>query len=543
MIKIKLNDVGIRESGHVDKGKMSPRDEHQYIRYLLDGGIDQIEIGYPGSSKEQLSRCQEIIAFVDKQKSKNRPLLSGLATSSEKMIDAVKNAGCNVCHIYIQASDNFISAMFKDKKYGITKEEKQDWVIKRAVEMVTYAKKLGFKRIQYSPEDAGRSEKEFLCRLIEAVIKSGVDVVNIPDTTGLNILNEFGDLISYIKKNVSNIDQAEISVHIHNDSDHATSNALQAIIAGATIIEGNFYGRGERSGMTKFEAILMAVNTRRDIFKDYFIDFNTSYCREIVNFTANALGMPVPRHWVVVGEQNGTCTSGTHQAIEERAKDKEQGYYSWYPEKYGHEKVMTVITSSSGKGGIKQKLNEMGYIVNEEELEKICVQSKSISDAKGGDAIEDRELTAIVHDVLAEIPFPIKIVKSYAVGGTLVPSKAIITGKSFGKLSKKIGRGNGIFDSVLNAVWKVAMELYPEYLNGVEIELDGWSPIAVTEGSESLADTYSSIRFTNGDNGTFSGKALHYDTVQACAQSFANCFSWYIQFINNSKNLVIHHEK
>lgn len=527
-VQIKFTDVALRESAQVEGGMMSPFDQQTYVEMLIEGGIDRIEIGYPGSSPEQLEQTKRLVQFVQALPTKRpKPLLSGLATASEAMIDAVKTSGCDICHIYIPSSAEFIGAMFKAEQYGDTLAGKQQWVLDQSVSMVKYAKSLGFSQIQYSPEDAARSGREFVCRLVEAVITAGANVVNIPDTTGLRILGEFGDLIRHIKATVPNINQAVLSVHCHNDSDNATNNALQAIVAGAEIIEGTFYGLGERSGMTKFESILMNLTSRPDVWGNYTIAFDISRCVQIVNFIASALGMPVPRHWPVVGRQNAICSSGTHQAVEARAVERSSGYYSWVPERFGHSKVETIINQSSGRAGIKQRLEELGYQVTDDVLNKIFHQAKATSDAKGGASLDDRELIAIAQNVVGAVPYPIKIIQCQAVGGLGTIPSAVISLEVEGRPWQTSAIGDGPFDAIMKAVIEGARTFYPE-LRKVQISLVDWRPIPVTKGSEALADVFAAMRFGNCDGQVHAGRDTHLDTIQASAQAFANCISWYL---------------
>jgi len=525
--RIMLNDVALRESAQVEGGSMSPRDQLTYVKMLLEGGIDCIEVGYPGSSEEQMENSKRIIEYVHTWDGPQIPLLSGLATADKVMIDAVKEAGCSLCHIYIPSSQEFISAMFNAAKYGDTLEGKQNWVVDQSVAMVEYAKSIGFDMIQYSPEDAARAGRDFICRLVEAVIKAGATVINIPDTTGLRVLNEFGDLINHIKTTVPNVDQVHLSVHCHNDSDNATNNALQAIMAGATVIEGTFYGLGERSGMTKFESILMNLATRKDVFGEFEARFDINHCVKIVNFISSALGMPAPRHWVVAGRQNSICSSGTHQAVEARAQTIEQGYYSWDPKRFGHKEVETVITQSSGRAGIKRRLEELGYSVVDDDLKNIYEEAMKISDAKSGAALDDRELIAVVQNVIADIPYLIKIKRCQAVGGYGTIPTAVITLEVDNRLWQTSAIGDGAFDAIMKAVIDGARTFYPE-LRNVDISLVDWRPIPITKGSEALADVYAAMRFGNGDGKIHAGRSVDLDTIQASAQAFANCISWYL---------------
>ena len=537
--RILLNDVSLRESAQVDGGAMFPENQLRYVKYLVENGIDMIEIGFPSSSSNELKKCKSIVEYVKNMGHKNKPLLSGLTTAKEESILDVKKAGCDACHIYIPSSDKLILAQFNNDKYGKTLEDKRAWVLNQAVDMVRFARSLGFEKIEYTPEDSAHADKKYLCDIISAVIDASTDIVNITETTGLTIGNEFGELIKYVFENVPDIHKAIISVHCHNDSDHATHNALQAVLNGASQVEGTFYGLGERSGMTKFEAFIMNVVTRGgagDVFENIEVGFKKEMCVEIVNFIANALGMPVPRHWVVVGEQNSVCSSGTHQAIEAKAKEQGRGsaYYAWNPSLYGHGEVQTVITQFSGKTGIKEKLKQLGYVVNDEQLKKISGEVNKVSSSKKGHALKDRELIAIVDEIVADIPHKIDVKSCVAVGGSGSQPKAEVKIKADGKIAEASAMGNGPIDALMKAVKDAAAEIFP-FLNSVEIVLEDWRPVPVTGGTEAMGDVYARIRVANGKDEVFTGRSVNVDTIQASAQAFANCLSWYVTYYLEKK--------
>lgn len=532
MRQVLLNDVMLRESGQVAGGTMSRDDQLKYVQMIIDGGIDIIEIGYPGSSDDQLEQCQRIVKFVQSLKLKSKPLLSGLAMARENSVRAVKKAGCDMCHIYLPASNELMLAQFDESKYGKTQAGKRKWAINQSVEMINLATSLGFKQIEYSPEDAARTNRKYLFKIVEKVIKAGANRINIPDTTGLRIGNEFGNLIAELRENVPGAKDVTISVHCHNDSDHATHNALQAVLSGAGQVEGTFYGLGERSGMTKFEAIIMNINTRRDIFHGIEINFDKSQCVKIVNFIGKALGIPVPRHWVVVGSQNNLCSSGSHQSIEARAKEqgKKSSYYSWKPSLYGHgEEVDIIITQSSGKEGLKKKLETLGYqALKPADMESIYEEVKKISAVKSGSAIIERELTAIIQNIIAEIPYPIIVERCQVIGGQGTIPTATVTVKADGKIKTVAEIGDGTFDAIMKAVRSAAANIYP-LLEAEAIVLHDWRPMPITRGTEALADVY--VRISVGGS-IFSGRAVDLDTSQASAQAFANCLSWCLASIS-----------
>ena len=530
--KIFLNDVALRESAQVAGGAMSPDDQLTYIKYLCEHGIDAIEIGFPSSSDDEMDKCRHIVQYVNSMECKKRPILSGLSLAMEESIMAVKKAGCDMVHIYIPVSDELMLTQFDAAKYGDTPEGKRKWVVSQFVSMVKFARSIGFKHIECSPEDAARTSPEYVARIVEAVIRTGATRVNIPDTTGLRIGNEFGELIKYLFANVPNIHDAIISVHCHNDSSHADHNAVQAVINGATQVEGTFWGLGERSGMTRFEAILMVINTRKDLFSDFEIGFNKAMCVEIVNFVANALGTPVPRHAVVVGSQNSLCSSGTHQAIEAKAKrqGRTSAYYGWNPEEFGHSGVQTVVTQFSGKAGIDEKLKELGYAASIDQLQKIANEVNKLSAAKKGRSVSDRELVVIADEVIAESLHQIEVMSSVAVSGTDIPIAGVCLRSADGETVTVSQVGNGPIDALMKAVKKGSAQLYP-ILKHVEIELEDWRPLPVTVGTEALGDVYVRIKVTNGEIRFFSGRSVNVDTNKASAQAYANCLSLLVAFL------------
>lgn len=530
MRKVMLNDVLLRESAQVDGGSMAPDDQIRYVKYLIKNGIDIIEIGFPASSQDEFAKCLRISQAVKSMGLKKSPIISGLARAVETDIMAVKKAGCDMVHIYIPASNQLMMTQFDSEKYGNTPEGKHQWTIAQAVAMVKYAKSLGFKHIQYSPEDSARTGKKFLCQIVEAVIDAGATSVNIPDTTGLCILGEFGELIQYLFKNVSNIHKARIACHCHNDSDNGTANALQGIINGVDEVQGTFYGLGERSGMTKLESVIMNVMTRRDIFSDVEIQFNPKSIVEIVNFVADGLGMSVPRHWVVVGKQNSICSSGTHQAIE--AKAKKNGtispYYSWDPTLYGHKEVDMGLTQFSGRAGIEEKLKKFGYAVSNDQLEKISVEVKKISASKKGHALNDREIAAIVGEIIKDIPCAMEVSRLIAIGGKETVPSAEVRIISQGRKSEKSFSGNGPISAMFDAVLAAAIDLYPVLKDAV-VTLEDWRPVPITVGNEALGDVYVRIKalhLKSGKISYYASRSVNVDTDQASAQAFANALSW-----------------
>lgn len=528
--KIVLNDVALRESAQVDGGGITPADQDRYVSMLMQAGVDIIEIGYPGSSAENFQRCCEIVALVAEGKVRRKPILSGLARARRTDIQAVKDSGCDMVHIYIPASDELMLAQFDHEKYGDTAEGKQQWVIDTAVEHVRFAKECGFSHIQFSPEDAARAGRDFVCRVVMAVIDAGVTSVNLPDTTGLRILGEFGEFIAYIFAHVKNVSKARIACHCHNDSDHATANALQAVMNGVSEVQGTFFGLGERSGMTKFESIVWAFHSRPDVFEHYDLRCDPVRTVEIVHFIAQALGMQVPRHWVVVGEQNNLCSSGTHQAIEVRAQKNGQSspYYSWKPESFGHTGVKTVLTQFSGKEGVAKKLADLGFVVNKLQLDEVIMEIKRISAHRRGTSLSDVEIAAVVGDVVKVAPYQMMIERSTIVSGKGTTPMASITAQYEGRTVSAVRVGNGPISAAFDAVVAVARDMFPD-LREYDIHQVYWQPMQISKGEEALGDVHVGVQFkhrSTGSSKVVRGRSVKDDSNHGFVVAVANAIGW-----------------
>lgn len=534
--KILFRDVALREADQVEGGQMSPRDRSEYVKYILESGIDYIEVGVPGGSPDKFTQCQAIVDVVDKyceaHQGITRPILSGLAIAREDQIKAVKKAGLDMVHIYIPSDDDLLFSQFDDSKYGLTGENKKGWVIEQAVKMVKFAKDIGIKHIQYSPEGASTSNREYLWQVCNAVVPLGIRVLNIADTLGLLIGTEANDLVREAYEKVNGLEDIELSVHLHNDTDHSTANALQSILAGADCIEGTYYGLGERGGMTKFEAVLMNLHTRPDVFEGYCWKLKREFCVRNVRFISIATNNPMPRHWVVTGLQNSLCSSGSHQAIERKAEEngKVSPYYSWEPEKYGHGQVSIIINESSGRTAITKKLIELGIeIENDEQVNEIYNEAMQVSGAKGGKELAENELVAIAQNVLKEIPNSIKVVVDSVISGDNVRPCAVIKCQHNDQVYESVGFGNGCVNAVVAAVENALAGNF-EALKDVKIVFDDWRSYAIAPSAESLGDAY--IRITieepDGEKKVFVGRETGKCITKASAQAYANCISWYL---------------
>jgi 2-isopropylmalate synthase len=244
--------------------------------------------------------------------------------------------------------------------------------------------------------------------------------------------------------------------------------------------------------------------------------------------------MTVPRHWPVVGIQNSVCNSGTHQVAEIRAKEQGMGsaYYSWNPALFGHAGVENLVNMYSGREGLKEKLKELGYKVTKEQLDSIYGKVTRISDSKGGAALKDREISAIVEDLILEIPFPIKIIQCQVFGGVgTIPNAAVII-ETNGKRCTNSSSGNGPFDAMMMAILGAAREAHPA-LREAEFVLEDWRIRNLTEESKSLVDFFTRIQISmkGVSRGSFAGRAVSPDTIQAAAESFAKCLSWFLSSI------------
>ncbi|OHB89652.1 MAG: 2-isopropylmalate synthase, partial [Planctomycetes bacterium RIFCSPHIGHO2_02_FULL_50_42] len=387
MSRITILDTTLRDGEQSPGVSLNLHEKLQIAHQLARLGVDVIEAGFPIASPGDFNAVK---AVADEVKGVG---IQALARTLEKDIDraaeAVKGAEKPMIHVFLATSE--IHRRHKLKK---AKEE----ILRLATRAVRYAK--GFTDdVEFSPEDASRTEPEFLREVVEAVIDAGATVVNIPDTVGYAVPEEFARLIEYLIKEVRNVSKAAISVHCHNDLGLAVANSLAAIKAGAAQVECTLNGIGERAGNAALEEIVMALNTRKD-FYNYTTGIVTQEIMTTSRLVSSLTGLRVQRNKAIVGENAFAHSSGVHQdgIIKERTT-----YEIMRPEDIGRGKTRLPLGKLSGRNAFMQRIKELGYgHLDKNELEEAFNEFKVLGDRKKN--IHDEDIEALVINILEESP-------------------------------------------------------------------------------------------------------------------------------------------
>jgi 2-isopropylmalate synthase len=384
-------DTTLRDGEQAAGTRLGSRDKLSIARQLARLNVDIIEAGYPASSPDDF----EAVARISEELT--APIVCALSRAVPEDIHACGKALAHAkrprIHTGIGASDIHILGKFRDERYGRTLAEKRANILRMAVEAVQLAKTY-VQDVQFYAEDAGRSDQAFLFEMLNAVIEAGATVVNIPDTTGYAVPEQYGALIAGIRTHVKDIARVTISVHCHDDLGLAVSNALAGIRSGARQVEATINGIGERAGNASLEEIVMALRTRKDYFGlDTGID--ATQFRKTSRMVSDMLGIAVPPNKAVVGANAFAHSSGIH--VDGVLKDR-QTYEIMRPEDVGFDESRVILTARTGRAGLRDRLEKLGYALSAEELNQSYQRFLGIADKK--QEVYDEDLVAILHDEL-----------------------------------------------------------------------------------------------------------------------------------------------
>ena len=399
--RVYIFDTTLRDGEQSPGASMNPAEKMRIARQLEKMGVDVIEAGFPVASEGDFASVQQIARAIKGSQ------VAALARAGLADIDrawaAVKDAKHPRVHIFISSSDIHL-------KYQLHKSREQ--VLKEACAAVAHACSFT-DNVEFSPMDATRTDKQYLCEMIEGVIDRGVTTVNIPDTVGYALPDEFGELIAFICANVKNIHRAILSVHCHDDLGVAVANSLAALKNGARQVECTINGIGERAGNTAMEEIVMALNTRADLF-GLHTRIKTEQIYHASKLLTQITGIPVQPNKAIVGANAFAHESGIHQdgLIKEKST-----YEIMTPQSVGIPETSIVLGKHSGRHAIKEHLKKMGYNLSEDELNKLTVRFKELADLKK--EIFDEDLEAILFDEVFRVEDKYKLVYLNVVSGNV----------------------------------------------------------------------------------------------------------------------------
>lgn len=492
MRKIYIFDTTLRDGEQTPRVTLEPQEKLRIAKQLEEMGVDVIEAGFPIASPGDV----EAVTIISKE-IKNSTVC-GLARSVKKDIDvawsALQYAKRPRIHVFIATSE--IHMKYKLRK---TKEE----VLEQAVEAVRYAKSL-CDDVEFSAEDATRSDVEFLKEIFLRVVEAGATVINVPDTVGYCIPSEFGNLIAQIRSFLPK--DIILSVHCHNDLGLATANSLVGVLNGADQVEVAMNGLGERAGNAALEEIVMAIKTRKDIFNAY-TDLKTEYITNLSRLVSGLTGIPVQPNKAIVGINAFAHEAGIHQdgVLKERTT-----YEIMNPKDIGLDSSEIVLGKHSGRHALSERLRQLGYSLSEDELNVVFERFKALADTKR--EILDRDLIALLEKKKAEVPV-YRLVNMEITTRTDNSSYAVVNLEKEGKVFRGESEGDGPIEALFKAIDKAT---------DTHFELIDFSLKSVTTGKDALGEALVKLK-NNGE--VFAGRGTSKNVLEASAIAYINAIN------------------
>ncbi len=497
MERVYVFDTSLRDGEQSPGAAMSVEQKYELAAQLARLGVDVIEAGFPISSPQQFKACRLIAASV------KGPAIAALARALEKdleaAVEAIGQAERPRVHTFIASSP--IHMQYKLKK-------RPEEVIAMAVQAVRFARNR-VAEVEFSPEDATRSEIPFLCRLLEQVIDAGATVLNIPDTVGYSTPQEFGALIRALREGVPNIDRAVISVHCHNDLGLAVANTLSALTNGARQVEVTVNGIGERAGNASLEEVVMTLKVRQDLFP-FATGIVTPQIYNTSRLLSRIIGTTIPRNKPIVGENAFAHESGIHQdgVIKHRAT-----YEIMTPEDVGRDTSSLVLGRHSGLHGFRKRLGELGLSLPEEDLKKAYDRFLEIADRKK--EVFDDDLFVIVSEELGHKSETFFLDYFNIQSGNQAVPTATVRIRCGEEIREDAATGDGPVDAIFNAIDRAL---------SAEATLLDFNVQAVTPGRQAIGEVAVTLQINGGK---YSGRGASTDILEASARAYISALNRY----------------
>ncbi len=496
--RIKIFDTTLRDGEQSPGASLNEDEKIEIAKQLARLKVDVIEAGFPIASPGDFEAVKRIAREV------KGPAIAGLARARkidiERAYEAVKYSDRPRIHTFIATSP-----IHMERKLGLT----PDQVIEQAVEAVKFAKSL-CNDVEFSAEDAGRSDPEFLYKIFTEVIKAGATVINVPDTVGYTQPEEFGALIRGIGENVEGVENVDISVHCHNDLGLATANSLAGVLNGATQVECTINGIGERAGNASLEEIVMNLVTRKDYFQKE-IGIDTTQLYPASRLVSRLTGFVVQPNKAIVGANAFAHEAGIHQ--DGVIKDK-RTYEIMTPESVGFPGTKLVLGKHSGRHALYERLKELGYDLTNEQLNLIFSRFKELADKKKEVLVEDLE-AILTEEILPKVPEKYSLEYFQVVtGSTTIPVATLEIAEENGLL-RDASIGNGPVDAVFKAI---------ERVTGIKARLTNYVIKAITGSKDAQGEVSLELEI---EGKTYSGKGVSTDIIEASAKAYINALNRY----------------
>ncbi len=495
--KVTIFDTTLRDGEQTAGIALNGDDKLEIAQQLAKLGVDVIEAGFAASSPGDFDAVARIARTV------KGPKIASLARAVPGDVDAAAQALADCerprIHVFLSSSDiHILHQMSKDR----------ETVLNQAVEMVARAKR-ACEDVEFSPMDATRSEPAYVIKMLQEVIDAGATTVNIPDTVGYAIPEEFEELIRRIFAEVRNIDKAVVSVHCHNDLGLATANSLAAVRAGARQIEVCVNGLGERAGNAALEEVVMGLKTRKD-FLPFDIGINPGEIYRTSRLVSDLTGIDVQPNKAVVGLNAFRHASGIHQDAVLKLREN---FEIMNPREIGHpEATKIVLTKVSGRAGLKSRLTELGYELTQAELDNIFTRFKDLADKK--QEVDDRDLEALMTDQIRTSEEVWHLERVHVVAGdTVKPTATVRLINRDGERIEDAAVGDGPVDAIYKAINRIV---------GAGNTLTEFSVKSVTEGIDAQGEV--TIKIEAGGR-TYTGRGADTDIMVASAKAYMNALN------------------
>ena len=496
--RVIIFDTTLRDGEQSPGASMNLDEKLEIARMLEKLGVDVIEAGFPIASNGDF----EAVQAIARQSKKAR--ICGLARSLTKDIDraadALEPAGDRArIHVFLATS-----AIHRQFKLNKAKDE----IIKQACDAVAYAKSR-VADIEFSPEDASRTEPEFLAEVVEAVIAAGASTVNIPDTVGYAYPGDYADLISYLRAHVKNIDDAVISVHCHNDLGLAVANSLAAVRSGARQVECTINGIGERAGNCSLEEAVMAMRVRKDMFPSVTTGIASEHLYSASRLVQSITGLPLQRNKAIVGENAFAHESGIHQ---HGVLKNPECYEIMTPQSVGVPATNMVLGKHSGRAALADRLSALGFELSDEDLLKVFDAFKDLADRKKD--IYDGDLIALVEQAVRGREVKTWEIKQFHTSsGSNEIATATVQARKGDEEFTDAATGDGPVDAVTNALDRIC---------GTNGTLQDYRLRSISQGRDALGEVSMQVKF---DDVIVGGKGLSTDIVEASAKAYIDAIN------------------
>ncbi len=488
--RVLIFDTTLRDGEQAPGCSMTQPEKLRVARALAELGVDVIEAGFPAASRGDWEAVNAVAREVQ------GPVIAGLARCTREDIELAARALADAPHHRLHV---FLATSAIHRQYKLNMA--QDEIIRRAVEGVRIAREY-CDDVEFSPEDASRTELDFLTQVVEAVIGAGATTINIPDTVGYTVPDEFGELFRYLRQHVRGIDQVRLSVHCHDDLGMAVANSLTAVVAGARQIECTINGIGERAGNCSLEEVVMALSTRAAFF-NLKTGVNSTRLYPTSRLVSSITGMPVPRNKAVVGENAFAHESGIHQhgMLQHRST-----YEIMRPEDVGLPRSNLVLGKHSGRHAFRDRVKQLGFELDELELNRVFEEFKALADRKKELFDGDIEALVLRSGSFNAGPWSLEHLDVEAHSGAPAVATARLK-HADGRLAERETTGDGPVDAAYKAIVQAT---------GVEVTVRKFEVHAVTIGEDAQGEA---ILYVEHGGRSYRGSSVSTNIIEAAGRA------------------------